>query len=465
MTIWTPDLSARKGPRYMAIADALATDVGRGILASGTRLPTHRDLAYRLGITVGTVSRAYAEAARRGLTSGVVGRGTYVRGEDIEPDSTPELVIGEDGDSDLIDFSLNLPVAGEGERILARALGELANSDGLGALMEYQPDAGMGRHRAAGAAWLAESGVEASLERVVVTNGAQNGIAVTFAALARPGDTVLTESVTYPGMKEFAAHMNLTLRGLEMDDDGIRPDSLIEACVTGRPRALYCMPNLQNPTTRVMPESRRREIAGIARRHDLLIVEDDVYGFLLRDRPPPLAAIAPDITVFVTSMSKSLATGLRVGYVHAPEDMARRIAATVRSDCRMATPLPAELVSRWIADGTARRMARWQHGEAVARQAVARRVLDGIAYETHRDCYHLWLPLPEPWRAADFAAQVRARNVAVIPAEAFAAGRGQPPHAVRICLGAVRTRERMEAGLRVIAETLGQRPQPSLSVI
>ncbi len=465
MTIWSPHLPARGGPCYLAIADALAADIARGRLAPGLRLPTHRDLAYRLGITVGTVSRAYGEAARRGLTSGEVGRGTYVRGDDAGADGVPELAVTEEDDGQLIDFSLNLPAAGEGARILGQALAELSKSDGLGALMEYQPDAGMRRHRAAGAAWLAESGVEASPERIVLTNGAQNGLAVTFAALAMPGDTVLTESVTYPGMKEFAAHMNLTLRGLEMDDDGIRPDSLIEACVTGRPRALYCMPNLQNPTTRVMPESRRREIAGIARRHDLLIVEDDVYGFLLRDRPPPLAAIAPEITVFVTSMSKSLATGLRVGYLHAPEDMAHRIAAAVRSDCRMATPLPAELVSRWIADGTARRMARWQHGEAVARQGIARRVLDGIAYETHRDSYHLWLPLPEPWRAEDFTVQVRTRGVAVIPAEAFAAGRDLPPHAVRICLGAVRGRKRMEAGLRIIAETLGQRPYPSRPLI
>jgi len=465
MTTWTPELSQYDGPRYQAIAKALAADVASGRLPPGSRLPTHRELAYRLGVTVGTVSRAYAEAQRHGLTTGEVGRGTYVRGASGKSGSGHVLALEEARAPNLIDFSVNLPVMGASTQEFADALTELARTEGLDQLLEYQPDRGLSRHRAAGAKWIARSGIEAPAERVVVTNGAQHGMQAVFTAIARADDVVLSEPLTYPGMTELADHLGIRLHGVAMDQDGLLPDALEEACRLHRPRAIYFMANLQNPTTAVMPEDRRRAVADIARRYDVFLVEDDVYGFLPPERPPSLARFAPEITFHVTSLSKSVAPGLRVGYVLAPEGFADRLGAVVRSTCRMAGLVTAEIATRWIEDGTADRMAEFQRREVRVRQEMAGRMLTGIEYDTKPDSFHLWLHLPEPWRADEFTAHARTRNVIVLPAAFFTVGRAQPPHAVRLCLGATRERDQVEKGLGIIADILAQPAQSLPSVI
>lgn len=460
MTIWQPQIAQRPGPKYLAIAEALADDIAGGQFAPGARLPTHRDLAGRIGVTVGTVTRAYAEVQRRGLISGEVGRGSFVR-----PHATAAQLVQEGSPDGPIDFSLNLPASGDGERRLAETLGQLAREP-LRALLEYGPTEGLPRHRAAGAEWLKRAGIADAGERVVVTNGAQHGMAVAFLALAKPGDVILTEELTFHGMKELASHLGLALAGLPTDAEGVVPEAFDEACRTQHPRALYCMPNLQNPTAAVMGKTRREAIAEIARRHKVFIVEDDVYGFLLGDKAlPPLAALAPELTYYVTSLSKSVAPGMRVGYVLAPAGKTEAIVSATRATCRMATPLMAEIAACWIAEGVADALVDFQRREVAIRREIATRVLAGIPCRTHPKSFHLWIPLPEPWRAEAFMAELKAKGVLVLPAEIFAVARAPAPHAVRVCLGAARGRAAVERGLGLLAATLRAAPQPPAAVV
>ncbi len=475
MTIWTPGIAHRSGPRYLAIADTLAGDIKTGALKPGERLPTHRELAFRLGVTVGTVSRAYAEAARRGLTQGEVGRGTFVN-DTAAPEAAPgsdqarnrrDLSLGVlEGDRGRYDFSLNLPVTGNGVDEVARILSDLIQAPELAAVLEYQPDTGLSSHRQAGSAWIEQAGMEAPSARIIATNGSQHGMAMVFMAVTQPGDLILSETLTYPGMKGLAAMLHLRLHGLPMDRDGLIPDALEEACRERKPKALFLMPTVQNPTTATMPVERRKQIAAIADKYDITLIEDDTYIFLPGLRPPPVAAFAPMRTYFITSLSKCLAPGLRVGYVLAPDETAAaRVGAAVRDTCRMATPMMAEVGARLIHGGGAERMALCQREEAHARQKIARRILDGLDFRTKAECLHIWLSVPEPWRTDDLVSQAGARDVIVIPAEAFAVGRGQPPHAVRICLGAVRDHQRLESGLEILREIIDQQPRSASSVI
>jgi DNA-binding transcriptional MocR family regulator len=463
MTTWSPNLKGRDGPRYLAIADTLAEDVGAGRLKPGARLPTHRDLAGALGVTVGTVTRAYAEAHRRGLVRGEVGRGTFVgRGSE---DSIPfGAAAGDDGS--LIDLSLNFPV-GEGEdTALAATLSRLAGRDGLAGVLDYQPHAGTARHRAAGAAWVARVGVEAPADQVLVCSGGQHAMAVVFSTLAKPGDVVLTESLTYPGMRTLAALLHLRLQGLAMDDKGIRPEAFAAACRGRAPRLLYCVPTIHNPTGAVMPESRRREIAAIAKAHNVLIVEDDTYGCLPPERPLPLWALAPEVTLYIAGLSKSVAPGLRIAYLVAPKRLYEQLVPGIRSTTWMAAPLMAEIAAAWIDDGTADLLLKRKRKEATERQALARKVLGRRTAVGHPHSYHLWLRLSAPWTSESFTAEARRSGVAVTPGEAFAVGGGAPPGAVRVCLGAVRSRARLEKGLRVLAEVLaGAPPRRDLSIV
>jgi len=461
MTSWAPEIRQRKGPRYLAIAEALADDAGAGRLRPGARLPTHRELADRLGLTVGTVTRAYAEAARRNLISGEVGRGTFVRGPAARFATAPG---GLDADPGLIDLSANHPPTGpgDGEAVtLARALKALAGRKDLARLLDYPPPGGAHEHRAAGAEWARRSGLEVTADRVLVSSGNQHGMTAVLAALLSPGDLVLTEALTYPGMKNLAGLLSLRLQGVALDEQGMRPDALAAACRARSPKALYCVPTLQNPTTSIMSEERRRQIAAVAREHGVLIVEDDVHGRIPERAPRPLSAFAPERAVYLTGTSKVLAPGLRVGFIAAPEALVDPIAAAIRGTTWMAAPLMAEIAAMWIKDGTAEAILKRRRREAMARHRLAGKVLGRTAGRAHPAAYHLWLGLSKPWRGETFADAARRRGVGVTPASAFATGRTAVPDAVRVCLGAARDRDQLQRALRVLAELLAASPEPA----
>ena len=452
MTLWLPSLENRRGPVYRAIADAIDEDVQKGTLRAGARLPPHRDLAGHLGVTVTTVTRAYAEASRRGLTSGHVGRGTYIRGN--EPDErAPESMP--------FDLSINIlmpdkEVANLQPRLFQRRV--LPWTQILG----YVPTKGHLRHRQAMAAWLARGGFTVDAEHIALTAGAQHGLAATFSALLKPGETLLTEDLTYGGTRVLAQQHRLKLHGVAMDGEGLRPEALDQACRTSRARALYCMPRLQNPTSAVMGERRRQQIAAIAEKHRLIVIEDDVYGFLSPERAP-LAARIPGRTVFVTSLSKSLFPGMRLGCVVAPPEVLERIVAVIWSTMIMASPIGADLLSGWIEDGTAARIAEWKRHEVAARQLMARRLLEGQRLQTHPASPHLWLHLPARWTTESFTSQLRAHGVVLNASTQFSTT-DVAPRAVRVCLGPPRTRGGLEQALTIVRQTVAGYPMSARAV-
>ncbi len=463
--MWAPNLSSFRGPRYLAIVSAMAEDVERGHLKAGDQLPTHRDLASALGVTTGTVTRAYSEAARRGLLVGETGRGTFVKANIFE-DAFPAASSTED--ENLIDLSLNIPPLSVGDPVgqaLAKTLTGLASRPGLSTLMGYQPAAGLERHRAAGAAWVARAGLAVDAQQVLICNGALHAMTVVFSTLTKPGDSVFTESLTYPGMKNLAHLLHLRLKGLPTDDEGIIPEAFDKACRHDPARILYTIPTLQNPLGTVMPEARRRQIAAIATKHRVAIVEDDVHSFMLSSPPPPLSSFAPENSYFILSTSKSIAGGMRIGYLVAPQRMVEPLATSLRATVWMASPLMAEIASEWILDGTADRLVDLKRSEAVARQLLASNAFAGFQFDAHPLSFHLWLHLPEPWCSNEFSAQLRRRGVVVTPAEAFVPGREQPPHAVRVCVGAPRSRAQLEKGLDIVRAVLQEAPDPCLSIL
>jgi DNA-binding transcriptional MocR family regulator len=462
MTMWQPDPDRFIGPRYRAIAEALAEDLRDGRLRPGDRLPTHRDLAWHLKVTVGTVSRAYAEAERRGLIAGEVGRGTFIRGsEPPAPSALPPERVAEQGG--LINLAQNHPVPGEETALFAQALRDIAGDPGLGELLRYQNHVGLPLAREAGAAWLAQTGAETSADRVVVTAGGQHCLSTVLGAYANPGDVIATEAMTYPGLKAACQLRQVRLEGIAVDAEGMLPDAFAAACRQLPIRMLYLTPNLSNPLAGILSVERRRAIVETARRHDVLIVEDDVYGFLI-DRPTPFAALAPERTFLVSSLSKSAAPGLRIGYILAPADRIDRLALAVRSTIWMVPPLMVEIATRWITSGTAERVAAARRREAAQRQILARRIL-GPAVMGEPSAYHLWLPLDERWRASEFVIEARRLGIAVTGANAFTVGRIAPMNGVRVCLGSVADSGTLEAALATIRDLSAAEPDPLQSVV
>ncbi len=461
MTIWMPDLSLAPGPKYRALADAIALAIEDGSLTAGARLPPQRELAYRLSMTLGTVTRAYELAERRGLVSAEVGRGTFVRAQRQRPRTAPAA-----GRPDLLDLTINEPADRSYRAELAGTLAELAGEGAaLGELLPYTPRAGLPQHRAAAAEWLARAGLDADPERLLITGGAHQAIVTALAALARPGDAVLADALSYSGLRAIATSLHLQLEPVGMDEAGLRPEALDAACRASGARVLFTNPTLHNPTATTLSAERRDAVVAIARARDLVIVEDDVYGLLRAERPAPLAALAPERTVHVTGAAKTLAPGLRVGLLLSPPALYEPI-ANAKYDLFLCQPaLMAEVFTRWLSAGTADRLLARQREEAGARQAVARQVLGAHGGAADPCAFHLWLTLPAPWRAGEFADAARERGVAVAPGPSFAVGRSHAPHAVRISLSAAPDRESLHTGLEVLRGLLEEAPAPRRGLI
>lgn len=470
MTIWTPDI-AGGGAKAALIAEAIAADIASGRLPAGERLPPQRDLAYRLGISVGTVTRAYAEAERRGLVAATVGRGTYVRDKaqvespfGIAMERAPDEVAA-DG---VIDLSANLSRCSLRQSVFDEALAALQGVPGSSELIEYQPAAGMRRHREAGASWIGRAGIDADPDRILICQGAQQVLAVVFSALTRPGDTVLTEALTFPPVKLQAEMLHFRLHGVAMDEYGLSPEALDAAARTTGAKVLYTIPTHQNPTGGIMPEERRREIARIAEAHDLRIVEDDVYGAMAAPCPPPITRFAPDRSWYVTSVSKCLAPGLRVGYLLCPNGETEPFAAKIRAMGWVNPPLCAEIAALWIRDGTADRLIEWHRRDRKESVALARTIFSSVSNDIN-DAPHLWLELPDPWRGSELAAESLRRGVRIAEGAAFSVGRDATVlpgrHAVRISLNAARNRDELETGLRIIASCLKSPPSAGSAIL
>lgn len=430
MTIWSPRLPESPEPIYARIADALERDVRAGMLVGGSQLPTHRQLARELGITPVTVTRAYAEAARRGLIESSTGRGTYVRTTRREASMTGEI--------DLATNVVSLPLPSPSRSMLERVGEALVSST-------YGSGTGSERHRAAGAAWI---GRRTDPARVVVTSGTQHALFLAFAAVTRPGDTVLCEALTYHGARAIAAMLGVRLHPLPLDRYGIVPDALERAARARTSKALYLDPSLHNPTGIVVPETRRRELAAVAEKHGITIIEDDVCGFLLDKTPPPLAAFAPERTIFLTGLGKAITPGLRIGYLTAPEPLLPRLQSALAASILFTSPVLAEMAATWIEDGTAARIVTQKREEVTMRNRAARRILPRAGGDARSP--HLWLELPKRWTGDSFAEEARRRRVRVASASSFAVG-DDVPRAVRVSIAAPPTMAELETALHILA--------------
>lgn len=444
---WVPELAKDNAPLYHAIADAIERDIVNGTLRTGIKMPTHRALATQLKVTVATVTRAYAEACARGLLVGEVGRGTYVRGA---PAPTPQ----ETRSADVIDFRLNQPPTAEVEDILAREMGSFGERVRTLRLLGYQLAPGRPQQRAAGARWASLAGVDIDPGRVVVTNGAQQALMATFTVLTQPGDLVVTESLTYPGIRSLADLFRVNIKGLEIDDEGVVPESFEAACRAGPVAAIYLTPTIHNPTATTLPLERRIEIARIAAQYNVPIVEDDIYGPLIGGNPPPIFTMAENDCYYICGTSKTVAPGLRIGYLVAPARMVQYLANAVHATTWSAPPLNAEIVTSWIESGTAERILAMHRAESGRRLALARRILAGFDTVIPEIGYHLWLRLPEEWRNADFVQAAHANGVAISPSNLFAVDPADAPPAIRVSLGLPDTAGLVEEGLVRLRDTL-----------
>lgn len=440
---WWAGLERRAGPRYLAIAEAIHDAVRSGVLRGGERLPPQRELAATLGVDLTTVTRAYGAAREAGLIEGAGRLGSYVRNVAAAPE--PDVI----GDSGMImppqpGFAL-LPEA------LRKGMAKLLRAGGQSPLLQYQPSGGALRDRREAALAMAARGLAATEDNILITAGGQNALHAILGTVLQPGDTICAGHATYPGLLALAARLGLRIAPLPTDCDGPDPAAIEQAALRGA-KAFYVVPTNDNPTTATLPPERRQAIAEVARRHGLLVIEDDAYGLLPRDPLPCFARLLPELTWHIASVSKVISPALRVAHVRAPSNQtAWRLAADIHETAVMPPPLNAALVTLWLREGTFAALIDAVRAEGVVRQRIAARHLAGLDFAAHPEGYHLWLRLPADAGPVDLAYRLRPLGLSIVPGETFAVAKAEAPPAVRISLGGAMDHERLSSALERLA--------------
>ena len=438
------------------LIDKLAADIRRGDLPPGSALPTHRKLAAQHGVAIASASKAYAQLRSMGLVVGETGRGTYVRDRPMQR----EWDIGDEArlSASAADLSFNHPSWTGQADLLRVMLRDLASSGDLAALMHQQPPGGRRHERQIVANFLAsERGIRVDAECVFLVNGAQQGLDVTTRALLGPHANVAVDALTYPGFKMLAKLQHLTLQPVPAYPDGPDFDALERLCQRKRIQAIYAMPSLHNPLGWVFTDKQRIHLVEIARRYGCLLIEDASYAFLAGIKSgPALCSLAPERTVYVSSFSKSLASGLRFGFIAVPRAYATPIKAAVRASSWSMPSVITAMATRWIVDGTVVRQEKAMQHEAQAKQTIARQVLKGLDFAAHPASLFVWLKLPDELRMDRIATALAERGIAVSKGEAYASTR-HAPHALRLGLGSVPV-EGLHAVLTQVRQTIERFP-------
>lgn len=462
MTTWLPDLSQGKGPLYLRLADRIESGIAEGALAPGAKLPPQRNLAFDIGVTIGTVTRAYAVARERGLVSGEVGRGTYVRG-------VPETTSGRDilpGEEHLLSGkfdqlprpgklrmdSTSAPDIGQSE-LIRHAVSRiaLAHPDKIG---DYTREV-RGEWREAGRQWLATDSWAPEARNVVPTVGCHAAIMAVIAVATAPGDRIAFEHLTYSSISRSANLIGRRSVVFGNDENGADPEDFERLCAQQHPKMVFLMPALQNPTLSTMPVERMQAIADIARRHNVWIIEDSIYGTLMDPKPVTMAEIAPDRTFHVGGLSKAVSAGVRGGWVACPAHFAPRIQTAHKMVTGGIPFILAELSADMVLSGEADRLRAEVRRELVQREALARKVFAGLDFRSHRHAPYIWMKLPEPWLSATFKQVAADEGVLIDDEDEYKPGRGEKIfHRIRISFSIPRTLDDVAAGFAILRRLL-----------
>lgn len=457
MTNWLPNLAEGSGPLYLRLADRIESDIAQGVLPIGSKLPPQRDLAYDIGVTIGTIGRAYALVRERGLVSGEVGRGTFVLGRDTaaanvplgaQPDVGGVRSVDGASSAQLIMDSTSAPDLGQGETI-GRLLADIVRDD-PGKVVDYTRS-WPAEWREAGARWLAADGWKPDPRAVVPAVGVHAAAMAVITAMSSPGDKIAFEQLTYSSISRSANLLGRRSVVVAVDAQGPVPEDFERLCAQQHPKIAFFIPSLHNPTLVTTPVDRRREIAEIARRHNVWLIEDSIYGALLDEQPTPISAMLPERTFHIGGLSKTVAAGVRGGWVSCPANLAPRIQIAHKMVTGGMPYLLAELSARLVLSGAADSIRQASRVEIEAREAMVRQAFAGLDFASHKRAPFIWMKLPDPWLSGTFKQAAASEGVLVDDEDEYKPGRTeQVHHRIRVGFSTVKRREDLQRGLATL---------------
>ena len=452
---WFPESLENAMPVYLAIVEALENDILSGRLKAGQKLPPQRQLAAKLNVNLTTISRAYKQAQKRELIDSRVGQGSFIRIHDVHNDGRENPfkrpAIKE------IDMGMNIPPIPNDQKLITRMKREMAEAVrniATQSIFGYHDFIGSLDERTHAARWLSKRYSLAHADTLMIAPGTQSLLLALLPHLIKPGKTICCEHLTYPGFKSLCQRFNISVRGLQLDEDGICPQDFERACEQGDVRALYCTPTMHNPTSLTWSVPRRKKIAEIARQYDVSIIEDDPYGMLPTSSAAPLSSYAPERSFYIFGLSKCLSSALRVAFLCVPnQETFAPLSMALRSTAMMVSPMARAMALHLINSGLADNMVNAIRTEAQARQMILKSILPEHCYTSDPDGFHVWLKLPDHIHIHHFIGELRSRSIKVVPAEIFSVLEDSP-NAVRVCLGVAESATQCRFALQTIHDVM-----------
>lgn len=446
---WKPDISKKTGPKYLALVSLLEEDIQNGVLSAGTKLPPQRELADFLNINLSTVSRAFKLCEQKGLLSAAVGSGTFVSA-DVTAETV--LICGRENPQ-MIEMGALVPQVSVNQKVKRYTEQLLKRPDAL-KLFSYEDPEGTNRQRRASAIWLQKSNLFTDSSHIVLAAGGQNALTAALLALLERGDKLGTDPLTYPGVKTAAKLLGIQLlpvqqKNLEMTEEGIR-----YAIQNEHIKGIYVIPDFHNPTTHIMSLETRKMIASVAQEKNLVVIEDGINTLLTSSPLPPIASFAPEQTIYLSSLSKTVSAGLRIAYVHVPQKYRQALATALYSMNISVSPLLATVSAGLIEDGLADEILCERRQELIRRNRIVSDALNGFVTASEAASPMRYIRLPDYFTGKSFEICAKQTGLQVYGAERFTVGNKPAEKSVRISVVTPPSIEELAEGVTRIKSLL-----------
>lgn len=439
---WKPNKALLKFPIYISLAELLEQDILSGRLPPKTKLPPQRELADFLDVNLSTITRAFKLCETKGLIYAAVGSGTYVSPNAALPNPDIQEI------AEYIDLGLIKPYY-QFNSIVADTARTILQGPKSDKLFEFSFTLGTTYHKQVAQKWLTNFQITVAMEDIILTSGTQNALAIALLSLFRSGDKIATDSYTYSNFITLAKQLNIQLIPIEDDEQGMLPEELEKQSKLHDIKGIYLMPSCTNPTGVTMPLERRKDISKIIRNQNMILIEDDTYGFIIDDKVSPMAALIPAHTIYLHGISKSLSAGLRIAYLVFPHGFQKTFLNTANNINLKIPLLNAEIASELIESGAAREII---NKKCMLSEERNRLYADYFPEWNHSNPYSFfqWLPLPIGCNGYNFEVQAKNHGVKVLCSDRFAVGNTAQFSAIRIATCSPRTMVELESGLKII---------------
>ncbi|MGN1343413.1 MAG: PLP-dependent aminotransferase family protein [Traorella sp.] len=451
---WKPDKTRLTRPMYLSLSRMIEEDIINGKLKGGEKLPPQRELAYYLDINLSTVTRAYKDCMNKNLIYGVEGSGTFVSPQAVKPETNSMdtyKIHSHYGTSNKIIMGF-VSAFDEVNELAVDTINNLP-LDSLPKLLGYEHPTGFPAHKVVAKTWMSQFGIQADANDIIITSGTMNAISICLMTLFRPGDKIAVDYYIYFNFIQLAQNLNLQLIPIENDDFGMIPEQLENSCINNHIQGIMLMPSCSNPTATFMPISRKYELSSIIEKNNLIVLEDEYFAFAsvnMKDYGVPIRELLPERTIYFSTTSYAICSGLRVSFMVVPHAYLNTLTAVFCNSNVKASSLTTEIVCQLIQNGTAEKIAFQKLELAKKANAIFANYFPNDV-KGHPYSFFRWLKIPDHLQDDSTVGwKLLSRGIHSFYSRRFVCGKEKKEKYIRISLSSTQSLEQLEEGLSII---------------